>query len=72
MTLNQAMPQQLFRIVRIRNSVARQQAIRLGLGEGSIAECFVVLKKGPIVLKTARQQIAIGQKLARQIDIKLK
>ena len=71
MTLNQSQSQQKFQIIKIRNTIARQQAIRLGLGEGSFAICLIVLKRGPIVVKVAKQQIAIGQNLAKHIDIKL-
>jgi len=45
----------------------RSQFIRLGIHEGESVTCFERLPGGTIVLQKHRQQIAIGERLAREI-----
>lgn len=45
----------------------RTQFIRLGLHEGEKVTCYERLPGGTIVLQKHRRQIAIGERLAREI-----
>jgi Fe2+ transport system protein FeoA len=45
----------------------RTQFIRLGIHEGERVTCFERLPGGTIVLQKHRRQIAIGERLAREI-----
>lgn len=47
----------------------RAQCIRLGLSKGSAVRCIERLPGGTVVLESARQEIALGKSLARQIGI---
>ena len=53
----------------IPDAVARAQALRFGVGEGATVECLNVLPGGPLVLRTGRQEIAVGRGLARRITV---
>ena len=57
-------------IVSIKDDYARIQALRFGLGEGTVATCVTRIPAGPIVLKSGRQEIAVGRKLADSIIVK--
>lgn len=57
-------------IVSIQNDDARIQALRFGLGAGAVALCVTKVPGGPIVLKSGRQEIAIGRKLADSITVR--
>lgn len=49
---------------------ARAQALRLGMGEGSTVSCITSIPSGPVVLRSGRQEVAIGRGLARRIRIR--
>jgi Fe2+ transport system protein FeoA len=51
------------------NSELRSQCIRLGIAVGASFHCIERLPGGTIVLETNRQEIALGQSLARQIGV---
>lgn len=53
----------------IEDEKARAQAIRFGMGAGAAVQCVTTLPGGPIVLRSGRQEIAVGRALARQIRI---
>lgn len=53
----------------IEDDSARAQAIRFGMGAGAAVQCVTTLPGGPIVLRSGRQEIAVGRGLARQIRI---
>jgi ferrous iron transport protein A len=48
---------------------ARAQAYRFGMGQGARVRCMNVLPAGPIVIRSGRQEIAVGRGLARRIGI---
>lgn len=71
MTLTQAARKgERFEIVSIADDAARIQALRFGLGAGSVATCVTKVPAGPIVLKSGRQEIAIGRALADSITVR--
>lgn len=49
---------------------ARAQALRFGMGEGSAVSCVTIIPAGPVVLRSGRQEIAVGRGLARRIRIR--
>ena len=51
------------------DSSLRSQCIRLGLSVGSAFTCIERLPGGTIVLETGRQEIALGNALARLIGV---
>ena len=66
-TLDQAQKGQKVTIRRIPDGVVRVQAIRFGIGEGSVILCMEKLPKGPVIIRKGWQEIAIGRKLAESI-----
>ena len=57
------------RVLGIDDDSARGQAIRFGMGEGAKVSCITKLPAGPVVLRSGRQEIAVGRQLARRIRI---
>lgn len=53
----------------IEDSVARAQATRFGMGAGALVSCVTTVPGGPIVLRSGRQEIAVGRGLARRITV---
>ena len=51
-------------------TTARAQALRFGMGEGSAVCCVTVVPAGPVVLRSGRQEIAVGRGLARRIHVR--
>lgn len=49
---------------------ARAQALRLGVGEGATVSCITSIPAGPVVLRSGRQELAVGRGLARRIRIR--
>lgn len=49
---------------------ARIHAIRFGMGEGARIQCVTRIPAGPIVLRTGRQEIAVGRELAKRISVR--
>ncbi|MHB1126387.1 MAG: FeoA family protein [Bacillota bacterium] len=60
---------QKVRIVSITNQMAKVQAIRFGIGEGTVLSCEEIIPSGPVVIRSNRQEIAIGRRLAREIAV---
>lgn len=71
MTLAQAKRGQRVAIVSIPNDIVRAQAIRFGIAIGAEVECGEKLPAGPVVVHKGKQEIAIGRKLAENIEVKL-
>lgn len=69
MTLDKAKRGQKLIIKSLPDEFVRTQAIKLGIGEGSLVTCREVIPAGPVVLSRLRQEIAISRDLARKIDI---
>jgi len=57
------------RVLGIDDDRARGQAIRFGMGEGAMVSCVTKLPAGPVVLRSGRQEIAVGRQLAQRIRI---
>jgi len=57
------------KIIAILDSNIKSQAIRLGIFEGVELICLDTLHNGPIIMKNRMQEVAIGRKLADQIEI---
>jgi Fe2+ transport system protein FeoA len=59
-----------FEIVAVDDEHARVQALRFGMAEGACVECITRIPAGPIVLKSGRQEIAVGRSLAERITVR--
>lgn len=57
-------------IVSVDDDHARMQAVRFGMSEGACLECITRIPAGPLVLKSGRQEIAIGRTLAKRITVR--
>jgi len=57
-------------IVSVDDSHARMQALRFGMAEGACVECVTRIPAGPLVLKSGRQEIAVGRSLAKRISVR--
>lgn len=68
-TLAGLRPGQHATIQEIEDSVARAQAVRFGMGAGARVSCVTAVPGGPVVLKSGRQEIAVGRGLARRIQV---
>jgi Fe2+ transport system protein FeoA len=49
---------------------ARVTALRFGMAEGACVHCVARIPAGPIVLRSGRQEIAVGRELARRISVR--
>ncbi len=61
----------LIKIVSIGEAGVRENALRMGIDEGSILVCAEVIPAGPIVLRKHRQEVAIGRSLMCNIAVEL-
>lgn len=50
---------------------ARVTALRFGMAEGACVHCTTRIPAGPIVLRSGRQEIAVGRELAKLIGVRL-
>lgn len=57
-------------IVGVDDPGARMHALRFGMAEGSQARCVTRIPAGPIVMRSGRQEIAVGRKLAQRIRVR--
>ena len=57
-------------IVSVDDEHARIQAMRFGMSEGASVECITRIPAGPIVIKSGRQEIAVGRSLAGRIQVR--
>ncbi len=57
-------------IVSVDDAHARMQALRFGMAEGACVECVTRIPAGPLVLKSGRQEIAVGRSLAKRISVR--
>lgn len=57
-------------IVSVDNPDARVQALRFGMHEGSSIECVTKIPAGPLVVRSGRQEIAVGRSLAKRINVR--
>ncbi|BBB91010.1 MAG TPA: ferrous iron transport protein A [Methylomusa anaerophila] len=70
MKLAEAKRGQRLYIAAIPNPTVRAQAIRFGIAEGAEVECYEKLPAGPVVVCKGKQEIAIGRKLAENIEVR--
>lgn len=56
-------------IVKIADEQVRTQFIRFGIAEGSQIRCLEKIPFGPLMLSYNRQELAIGQEVARRIFV---
>lgn len=59
-----------FEIVSVNDNAARVQALRFGVCEGANVECVTKIPAGPLVIKSGRQEIAVGRSLAKRISVR--
>ena len=58
-----------FTVHHIADEQARITALRFGIAEGATASCITRLPAGPVIVRSGRQEIAIGRALARRITV---
>jgi Fe2+ transport system protein FeoA len=61
---------ELIEIVSVDDAHARVQALRFGMAEGACVECITRIPAGPLVIKSGRQEIAVGRALAKRISVR--
>jgi len=69
-TLDMTRPGDEFEIVEVGDERARMHALRFGMAEGARVSCVTRVPAGPIILKSGRQEIAVGRHLARRIRVR--
>lgn len=57
-------------VLGIDDDTARAQATRFGMSEGATVSCVTALPAGPVILRSGRQEIAVGRGLAGRIRIR--
>ena len=57
-------------IISVNDQHARVQALRFGMAEGAHVECVTRIPAGPLVIKSGRQEIAVGRALAKRISVR--
>lgn len=69
-TLDQAKRGDKMIVTGVADDRARIHAIRFGMGEGACVQCVTRIPAGPIVLRSGRQEIAVGRELAKRITVR--
>ena len=69
-TLADARAGQHFVVTGVDDAGARVTALRFGMAEGACVHCTARIPAGPIVLRSGRQEIAVGRELAKLIDVR--
>jgi len=69
MSLNQVKKGEYIEISQINDSEVKNHLIRFGIDTGSRIQCFQKIYNGPVVIKFNRQQIALGQEIAKNIMV---
>jgi Fe2+ transport system protein FeoA len=69
-TLADACAGQRFLVTRVEDEHARITALRFGMAEGACVRCVTRIPAGPIVLRSGRQEIAVGRNLAKRIGVR--
>jgi Fe2+ transport system protein FeoA len=57
------------KITAVPHGILRAQFVRLGIHEGERVKCLEHLPGGTVVIQKNRQQIALGNQLAKQIHV---
>ena len=69
-TLADACVGQRLLVTRVDDPHARVTALRFGMAEGACVRCVTRIPAGPIVLRSGRQEIAVGRELAKRIGVR--
>ncbi len=69
-TLADARTGQRFVVTAVEDAQARLTALRFGMAEGACIQCSARIPAGPIVLRSGRQEIAVGRELAKRIRVR--
>ena len=69
-TLADARSGQRFIVTGVEDAGARVTALRFGMAEGACIHCTARIPAGPIVLRSGRQEIAVGRQLAKSINVR--
>lgn len=69
-TLDQARRGDRMVVLGVDDAQARIHAIRFGMAEGATVSCVARIPAGPIVLRSGRQEIAVGRELAKRISVR--
>ena len=69
-TLADACAGQRFLVTSVDDEHARITALRFGMAEGACVHCVTRIPAGPIVLRSGRQEIAVGRQLAKRIGVR--
>lgn len=69
-TLDCARRGERFEVVSVDHPDARVQALRFGVCEGARVECVSKIPAGPLVIRSGRQEIALGRSLAKRISVR--
>ena len=69
-TLADARQGQHFTVTSVDDERARVTALRFGMAEGACVQCVQRIPAGPIVLRSGRQEIAVGRELAKRIQVR--
>lgn len=69
-TLDCARKGERLEIISVDHPDARVQALRFGMCEGASVECVTKIPAGPLVIKSGRQEIAVGRSLAKRINVR--
>lgn len=69
-TLAEARKGQHFTVTAVDDERARVTCLRFGMAEGACIQCVARIPAGPIVLKSGRQEIAVGRELAKRIRVR--
>jgi len=70
MRLDEARGGETLQVVHLPVGTIRLQFLRMGISEGERVECLENLPRGPIILRSHHQEIAIGRGLARRIEVR--
>lgn len=57
-------------VLGIDDEMARITALRFGMSEGAQISCVTRIPAGPVVVRSGRQEIAIGRGLAKRITVR--
>ena len=69
-TLDQATRGDRMVVTGVDDEAARIHAIRFGMGEGAHVSCVTRIPAGPIIVRSGRQEIAVGRDLAKRIRVR--
>jgi ferrous iron transport protein A len=62
----------ILEIISVDDDQAHVQTIRFGMAAGACVQCITRIPAGPIVIKSGRQEIAVGRGLAQRIRVRKK